>query len=330
MYLLPTDEQEEIADTVYEVLTAEFPIADLNRFDGASTLVDRSQWKQFGELGWFGIGVEESFGGVGYSVIEEILLAEQLGRTLAPGPFIGQIVGAHLALSTKNAFDAGSIMECDKTVGLGWPLDDENILVTYPECDLIAVVDSTGSALVENNPSDLRNIESLDPLTPLATAPKPDLSQGDHVYFLKALLLVSAKMSGIATGCSEQSVSYVGEREQFGQPVGGFQAVKHRCADMATRADAAVSQTRWAATKLSETLDSGDGVTESARFACSAAKLVATESAIANAQTNIQNHGGIGFTWEHSAHRFVTRSRVYEHAIISSMANTAAFLEESP
>src|SRR5262249_32865507 len=89
----------------------------------------------------------------------------------------------------------------------------------------------------------------------------------------------------------------------FGQPVGGFQAVKHRCADMAVRSEAALTQVHYAALSLR------DGTADAA-FQVEAAAVVAAKGALDNAEINVQNHGGIGFTWEHTAHRYVTRARV--------------------
>jgi alkylation response protein AidB-like acyl-CoA dehydrogenase len=120
---------------------------------------------------------------------------------------------------------------------------------------------------------------------------------------LRATVLVAAELAGIATATAEQSTQYAKDREQFGVPVGSFQAVKHRCADMAVRAEAATSLVRYAALAVR------DGLPDAA-FHADAARAVAARNAIENAQINVQNHGGIGFTWEHTAHRYVTRAQV--------------------
>jgi alkylation response protein AidB-like acyl-CoA dehydrogenase len=112
-------------------------------------------------------------------------------------------------------------------------------------------------------------------------------------------------MAGLAEATCAMSVEYAKEREQFGQPIGSFQAVKHRCADMAARAEAAITQTRWAA--LTVDASGPDGA-----FEVEAARVMATRAALTNSEVNVQNHGGIGFTWEHPAHRYVTRARLLE------------------
>jgi alkylation response protein AidB-like acyl-CoA dehydrogenase len=116
-------------------------------------------------------------------------------------------------------------------------------------------------------------------------------------------LLTAALLTGIAEGALAQSVEHVSSREQFGQPVGAFQAVRHRCADMAIRAEAARSLTRFAS------LSVDDGAPD-LRFQVLSAVTIAREAALANASANIQNHGAMGFTAEHPAHLYVKRARV--------------------
>ena len=140
-------------------------------------------------------------------------------------------------------------------------------------------------------------------------------------FRLTATLLTAALLAGIAEAVTEQSVSYAKDREQFGQPIGGFQAVKHRCADMATRAEVANGQLVYAALAVR------DGRPDAA-FHAHAARVVAAQGAIANAQINIQNHGGIGFTWEHTAHRFLTKARVVANCLGTTASHQAQLLAE--
>jgi alkylation response protein AidB-like acyl-CoA dehydrogenase len=137
-----------------------------------------------------------------------------------------------------------------------------------------------------------------------------------------ATTLIAAQLAGIAEATCAMSVDYAKERQQFGQPIGSFQAVKHRCADMAARAEAAITQTRWAALTVDDSAQS----TGSAAFEVESARVMATRAAVANAEVNIQNHGGIGFTWEHPAHRFVTRARLLELSGGSLADHQAALL----
>ncbi|CAN5490421.1 hypothetical protein BH09PSE5_BH09PSE5_33930 [soil metagenome] len=117
--------------------------------------------------------------------------------------------------------------------------------------------------------------------------------------------LCSAMMVGMSEAVRDMSVEYAKLRTQFGQPIGAFQAVKHRCADMALHAEAAWSQTVFAALQL-------DAARESAAFDIATAKLIATHAALEGAAANIQNHGSIGFTAELQAHLFLKRAHVID------------------
>jgi alkylation response protein AidB-like acyl-CoA dehydrogenase len=167
---------------------------------------------------------------------------------------------------------------------------------------------------------------SLDLLVPTAigtVSGAPALCHLDDASALRlrATVLVAAELAGIATATAEQSTQYGKDREQFGQPVGAFQAVKHRCADMAVRAEAATSLVRYAALAVR------DGLPDAA-FHAYAARAVAARSAVENAQINVQNHGGIGFTWEHTAHRYVTRAQVRARTVGTLRDSLDGLLEQ--
>ena len=336
MDLLPTDEQAEIASTVRSALEAAFPMTDRDRFDvigaqetqlsgerAAGPLIDAARWSGFGELGWFSLGLAEAHGGVGYGLAEEVLLAEELGRQVAPGPFVAQIVAARLAaiaqLEAAAELAAGTLRAAwgepvssadgqpavvgDRTTG--------ELLVQHAEgAAWIVVIWGDEAVLVSSEDVEvLADVAPLDASTPLrrvrANAVIPGASDPSGATARWASTLVSAQMAGLAEATCAMSVDYAKERQQFGQPIGSFQAVKHRCADMAALAEAAITQTRWAALTVDTTGDD-------AAFEVEAARVMATRAALTNAEVNVQNHGGIGFTWEHPAHRYVTRARLLE------------------
>ncbi len=338
MDLLPTDEQAEIASTVHNALEAAFPLNDRDRFDvigaqetllsgerpgGGDPLIDDARWAGFGELGWFSLGLAEADGGVGYGLAEEVLLAEELGRQVAPGPFVAQIVASRLAaaaqLDATADLAAGTLRAAwgepvVPTEGSPAVIGDRttaDLLVQHAEgAAWIVVVSGDEAVLISSEDVEvLADVAPLDPSTPLrrvrANAVIPGASDPSGATARWATTLVSAQMAGLAEATCAMSVEYAKEREQFGQPIGSFQAVKHRCADMAARAEAAITQTRWAA--LTVDASGPDGA-----FEVEAARVMATRAALTNAEVNVQNHGGIGFTWEHPAHRYVTRARLLE------------------
>jgi alkylation response protein AidB-like acyl-CoA dehydrogenase len=132
-----------------------------------------------------------------------------------------------------------------------------------------------------------------------------------------ATVLAAAEAVGVAERTLEASVAYAKVRQQFGKPIGSFQAVKHRCADMAVRAEVARSVTTYASVAIR---DAEPGAERYARVA----KTLATSAAIANASDNVQNHGGMGYTWEADAHLFLKRAWLLEHTFGTRAAHLDA------
>lgn len=339
MDLLPTTEQDEIVATVRSQLDRRFGLNDLASRDGADRIIEPGLWRSCAELGWFGLGLEEHLGGVGYTLVEEALLFAELGANATPGPFLATVLAARLAATAGDTDLAGSILTGTSTVALAEaePADDPGgvgevvsgrfritdgggadlflVVGTDPRAGM-SIVDATAVAVEP----------SLDLLVPLGTAVVEAAPAHVHVadtagLALRATVLVASELSGNAAATAAQSVGYAKDREQFGRPVGSFQAVKHRCADMAARAEAATSSTRYAALTVADGRPDGP-------FHAHAAWAVASNAAILNAQTNVQNHGGIGFTWEHTAHRFVTRAQFLVRTLGGRHEHLAALLAE--
>jgi alkylation response protein AidB-like acyl-CoA dehydrogenase len=315
--LLPTEEQSEIVATVRAQLESDFSLHDLAARDGADTVVDPAIWGRCAELGWFALGLAEEHGGIGYGLVEEALLFEELGAHATPGPFLATVLGAHVAAAAGAgelcaAITGGSTVaalaepeSADATVGPS-RVRGRFRVTDHGGADVLVVLDGDRAAIVDAGAAGLAPQASLDPLVPLAVADldaEPLAAAEDPAIALRATVLTSAELAGIARATAQQSTEYAKDREQFGRPVGSFQAVKHRCADMAVRADAAEQLTHLAALAVA-------GGEPDAAFQAEAARVVAGDAAVANAQVNVQNHGGIGFTWEHTAHRYVTRARV--------------------
>ncbi len=334
MDLLPTPEQDEIVTTVRAQLDSDFDLHSLAAADGATRVIGADLWERCAGLGWFGLGLEEDLGGVGYGLAEETLLFGELGRHATPGPFLATVLGARVAAQVGASEAAAAILDGTAPVALAEEeaagAGDAHLRIRDLDgARYVLVVATERVSLLPAEALAATAVESLDLLVPLSIAPLPDLSDpvasltGDAAGLLRrrGTVLVGAELAGIATGCAEQSVAYAVDREQFGVPIGSFQAVKHRCADMAVRAEAATSSVRLAALALA------DGRSDAA-FLVEAARVVATDAAIGNAQTNVFNHGGIGFTWEHTAHRYVTRSQVLSRTLGDRHDHLHALLDE--
>lgn len=324
MDLLPTEEQDEIVATVRAQLERGFDLHELAARDGAATVVDRETWSRCADLGWFGLGLTEALGGVGYTLAEEALLFEQIGEHATPGPFLATVLAARLAALAGHAELTAAVLDGSRLVALAEPHSDPQASVgatvsgtfrvtDHGGADLVLVLADGGACLIEAQHLTAEPMPSLDLQVPTAigtVSGVPALCHLDEApgLLLRATVLVAAELAGIATATAAQSTQYAKDREQFGTPIGAFQAVKHRCADMAVRAEAASTLVRYAALAVL------DGRPDAA-FHAHAARSVAANAAIENAQTNVQNHGGIGFTWEHTAHRYVTRAQVRSRTV---------------
>ena len=322
MDLLPTAEQDEIVTTVRSQLERDFDLHALAARDGADQVVDRDLWRRCAELGWFGLGLAEQHGGVGYTLVEEALLFAEVGAHATPGPFLATVLVARLAAQAGDDALAAAVLGGERTVALAEPEGDATVGATvtgtfrvtdHGGADLVLAVGDDGAALLDAAAVAVTPLASLDPLVPLGVATLDDaaalVAVDDAVDLrLRGTVLVAAELAGIATATAAQSTEYAKDREQFGRPIGSFQAVKHRCTDMAVRAEAATSLVRYAALAVVDGLDD-------AAFHAHAARTVAADAAVANAQVNVQNHGGIGFTWEHTAHRFVTRAQLRSRTV---------------
>ena len=337
MDLLPTPEQDEIVATVRTQLDRQFALNDLAAHDGADRAVDRDLWRRCADLGWFGLGLDEHLGGVGYTLVEEALLFAELGAHATPGPFLATVLAARLAATGGDAELAAAILAGDLLVALaeaedvgaavGSTVTGRFRVTDFGGADLFLVAGTdpaAGMAVVDAVAVTAE--PSLDLLVPLGvvdldgTAARVSATDTADLA-LRATVLLASQLAGSATATAEQSTAYAKDREQFGRPVGSFQAVKHRCADMAAQADAATSLARYASLAVADGRPDGP-------FHAHAAWAVAAGAAIANAQVNVQNHGGIGFTWEHTAHRYVTRAQFLVRTFGDRTAHLAALLAE--
>ncbi|HIF94101.1 MAG: acyl-CoA dehydrogenase family protein [Myxococcales bacterium] len=282
---------------------------------GKSKGFDRALWCELAEMGVFGLRLSEDQGGIGLGYSDAVLVFEELGRRLVPGP----LVWSHLAAGLVPGVESGEVV-----VGGVDLLDDRTNVGRSPEpivaehldhIDVLLVLRKEGIERLD--PVSIRSIPAdipLDPLTPIHHI--PELPRGEQIadsnaaqkMRLVGAAMVAGQQLGLAEGALDLANEYAKGREQFGRPIGGFQAVKHLLAEMFVRQEAA----RGGAYNAAATLDAPE-VANVAR-AVSSAKVTAGESAIRNARSCIQVHGGMGFTWEVSAHYYLKRSWVLENS----------------
>ncbi|MFM7735656.1 MAG: acyl-CoA dehydrogenase family protein, partial [Alphaproteobacteria bacterium] len=289
-------------------------------------------WGAAGELGYFGLGLPLERGGAGYGLTEEMVLFEELGRALAPGPWLGTVIAAHALVDQNDARLRAALEEIVAgrlrvalVEGLDRPLaqalqGDRLDGRRAPVADAAAaqaflVVDEGGAAFVPAGAAGV-SVEpraSMDPTRPVARVafagtPAVRLATDPRRLLFEATALSCAEAVGGIQRTVEASVEYAKVRTQFDKPIGSFQAVKHRCADMAVRAEAARSATAYAIVALRD-------AASDAPFQVSVAKVLCAQAYVANSADNVQNHGGMGFTWECDAHLFVKRARSFETSL---------------
>jgi len=304
--LTPSPVQQDIAESTAEYLAKEFSISRVR--DAAladrESVIDDQTWRRWAELGFLSLGLPDSVGGLGLGLVEEFLVVDQLGRHLTPGPTVSSIVAAHVAHEAGDDELSSAICAGDARVGLrvgaiGYDVEVGRLAlsVTRSGAELSPVVEASA-------------LKSIDPATRVSRITVGDIvarAAGDSMQ-LRLWVLQSAMLTGVAEAALEQSTAYAKIRHQFGQPIGAFQAVKHRCADMAVRCYVSSAQLHLAAVAVEERW-------ADARFQSAAALTLALDAARTNVKVNVQNHGGIGFTDEHDAGLIVKRATTLAAAV---------------
>lgn len=316
MDLMPTPEQDAIRDSVRAFLDAELPMPRVRALCGAAGDAYAPLWRAAAELGFF----------ADYALTEQMVLFEELGRALAPGPWLGTVLAAQ-ALAGDTDATAAAVFGGETRVALcldpvGGPLTLRGGRLTGTRravlgaglADAFLVVDDAGVLFAPRDTGvRVEASPSLDATNPVGTVAFADATAtrlaADAARLRRAAVVLScAEAVGGIARTVEMSVEYAKVRQQFGKPIGSFQAVKHRCADMAVRAEVARSATTYAA------VSTRDGAAD-ADFQVAVAKVLCANAYLQNAADNVQNHGGMGFTWECDAHLFVKRSRAFDAAV---------------
>jgi len=345
--------QQLLRESARDLCKRECPPRRVRDLMAGPTAFDANLWQTLVDQGWLGLHLPESEGGLGLGLVELAVVAEEMGRTCMPGPYLATLWAATLLSRAGNAEQRARYLEpilagsLRATVALlepeaSWDLDDvqlhvvegkEGYRLTGRKVWVLDAAD-TGLIVCVGKQGDRLTLLSVHPDAPgvtITATPGLDatrklchidfkdvvipagevLDSGDKArealeHSLQvATVAVCAEIVGLSQWVLEATVEYAKTRQQFGKPIGTFQAVQHQCADMLLLAESARSATYFAAWALSA------NAPEASR-AIAIAKAYASDAGREVCHRGIQVHGGIGFTWEHDLHLFFKRAKANE------------------
>jgi alkylation response protein AidB-like acyl-CoA dehydrogenase len=336
------ESQEILKESARKFFAGECPTAEVRRLMETDTAYDAKLWAKLAEQGYTGIIFPEEFGGVGLGIVELVLLMEEAGRALLPGPFFSTVALAggvlHEVANTeqkKKYLTAICRGELRATVALleaaaSWDpadiqmtavngkLKGEKLFVTDAAVsDWIIVIARNGVFLVDAKASGLRIVpmRGLDLTRKIYSVQfdnTPAERLGETSGVSKALdvatVALAAELVGGMQRTLDLTVEYAKTRKQFGKPIGMFQAVQHQCADMYLETESSRSAVYYAAWALRENAPD-------AASAASIAKIYASDASRTVGNRGIQVHGGMGFTWENDIHLYYRRAKASETAL---------------
>jgi alkylation response protein AidB-like acyl-CoA dehydrogenase len=337
-----SDDQQAIKRTAKEFLAARYKPEIVRELAEGENGATAEQWRELAELGWPGVIVPESDGGLGLGAVELVVIQEEMGYALAPSPLFSTLAAALLLVaagtdsqrerwlgSLASGESRGSVAVWDEAGG--WSPDHSEIEMTngtltatkvaVPDAagaDFLIVAGADGSHYLVESGADGVEIVPERPLDPTrklftvtldhvpAEALSGDAERVAHAY-ATIVTALAAENVGVAQRAMEMAVTYAQDRKQFDRPIGSYQAVSHRCAQMLLEVEGARSLSYWAGWAL-------DNEPETAARAASMAKAYAGDAGFRVTASALQVHGGIGFTWEHDLHFFLKRAKANAHA----------------
>jgi alkylation response protein AidB-like acyl-CoA dehydrogenase len=310
-----TDDQHAIKRTAKDFLASRYK-AEKVRELAESGSYDDALWSEMAELGWPGIFISEEHGGQGLGVVELVIVMEELGYALAPSPFFSNAAAGLLiqhggSEEQKQRWLPG-IASGEQRGAVGVVSGGEAPLV--PDADsaaVIVLVDGESATLVEAGDAEVELQATIDPTRRYASvradAGEP-LAADAAAGLDSAEIALAAELVGIGQRAMEMSIEYAKDRKQFDRPIGSFQAVSHRCAEMLLWVESSRSAAYYAGW-------AADYEPESAALAASVAKAYAADAGWQVTASALQVHGGIGFTWEHDLQFFLKRARSDGHLL---------------
>jgi alkylation response protein AidB-like acyl-CoA dehydrogenase len=336
-----SESQEILKDSARKFFAGECPMEQVRRLMETDTAYDEKLWAKLAEQGYTGIIFPEEFGGVGLGQVELILLMEEAGRALLPGPFFSTVplAGAVIngvassehkkkylepickgqARATVAILEAGASWNLAEPVtsAAGSKITGEKLFVTDAAvADFILVVAKDGIYVVRAKAAGMTitamaGMDMTRKIYQIKFKDTPSEKIGSSSQLSRALDIATAALVAEMVGGMQRTlditVEYAKMRKQFGKPIGMFQAVQHHCADMYLETESSRSAAYYAAWTLEENAPE-------ASTAVSIAKIYASDAGRTVGNRGIQVHGGMGFTWENDVHLFYRRAKASETA----------------
>jgi alkylation response protein AidB-like acyl-CoA dehydrogenase len=313
-----TDDQRAVRDAIDELCRSRWDSAAARRYgsgkDDGSTL-----WRELVAAGWTGVAVSEEHGGQGLGSVELSLVCEGLGRALAPAAFLGNAAAAVLVAAAGSdeqrrrwlpGFASG---EARGALG-SWQADGSALAYDLDGAAALVLVAPGRASIVAADSCTSEKIDGVDitrRLSRVSVVAADELRGDVGAAVDRVEVALSAELVGVANRAMDLAVQHARTREQFGQPIGVYQAVSHRCADMLLDVESARSAVLCAAWTV-------DNDPRALPFAASVAKVTAAQGAWRTTTASLQVHGGIGFTWEHDCHLLLRRAVASGHLLGSA------------
>ncbi|HEV3352670.1 MAG TPA: acyl-CoA dehydrogenase family protein [Acidimicrobiales bacterium] len=304
-----SDDQRALQDAAADLLGSLSTTEQVRASALREEAYDAGLWKAMVDQGWTGVELPEQQGGLGLGMVEAVVLAEQVGAHVAPAPFLENLLAAGALADTDARSWVERLVTGDAIACVAWRPDipvpyapAADVAVVIKEEEVLLVDLSGGPAIEREAAMDLTRPLGWLRLEGRATTSIGGATEADRLLDRGAALYAAALLGG-AQRVLAMSTGYAKERVQFGKPIGSFQAVKHRCADMLVDVEGMRSTAYWAAWCLSAEDDE-------ASIAASTAKTWCSDAARRVMASALQVHGGIGFTWEHDLHLFLKRSQL--------------------
>ena len=321
MSIAITEDHRALAQTASDFLNKREARRESRALLEAATEPMPALWDDLINLGWLGLHLPEEYGGSGYTLEELVIVVEETGRAVAPGPFVPTVIASAVIAAaaddaTKKKFlpgladgsitagialggsakAAGGTISGSAGVVLGGGLAK---LIVVPSGDDVAIVE-VGDGVTVQTPANLDPGRRSSKVT-FDNAAATVIEGARQTLTDLARVILSAEAVGVARECTESAADYAKNRLQFGRVIGTYQAVKHHCANMAVATELATSAV-WDAARAAAS--GGDQLS----YAAAVATTLAAPAADLCANLNTQVHGGIAITWEHDAHLYMRRA----------------------